>query len=86
MILPTKGIAPEQALITVGGQLLRLLDRPKTVSRLWHEIRSQGARTSELRFDWFILALDLLHILGAIELDHGRIRKLTARRDAEGAR
>lgn len=83
MILPTKGIAPEQALLTIGGRLLVLLDRPKSVSRLWHEVRPQEGRGSELRFDWFVLALDLLYVLGAVELDRGRIRKVGARAEKE---
>jgi hypothetical protein len=85
MILPTKGIAPDQALLTVGARLLALLDRPKTVSRLWHEIQSRSGQPNDLRFDWFVLALDLLHMLGIVELEHGRLRKVVAPADTEGA-
>ena len=35
MILPTKGLALDRALLSVGAEVLRRLDRPKTVSRLW---------------------------------------------------
>lgn len=76
MILPTKGIAPEQALLTVGATVLSLLDRPKTVSRLWEDIRKHEAATVALRFDWFMLALDVLYMLGTIEMAQGRIRKI----------
>lgn len=72
MILPTKGIAPNQALLTVGAMILRLLDRPKTVSRLWDEFRLHAV---ESRFDWFVLGLDLLYLLGAIEMERGRVHK-----------
>lgn len=76
MILPTKGIAPEQALLAVGARILKQLDRPKTVSRVWDEIRGLGTRRVELRFDWFVLALDLLYTLGAIEMAQGRLRRV----------
>ena len=39
MILPTKHLREDQALIAVGAELLGLLDEPKTVSRLWDELR-----------------------------------------------
>lgn len=100
MILPTKHLREDRALITVGAELLKLLDEPKTVSRLWDEIQraraeriqttGQGPRStatekpsaqervrSSIPFDWFILALDLLYLLGAIELQRGRIRRIT---------
>jgi len=100
MILPTKHLREDRALITVGAELLKLLDEPKTVSRLWDEIQrtrtergaataqrarpaateqpsSQGRARSNVPFDWFILALDLLYLLGAIELQRGRIRRVT---------
>ena len=35
MLLPTKGINPERALLVVGADLLHLLDSPATISGLW---------------------------------------------------
>lgn len=84
MILPTKGIAPEQALLTVGATVLRLLDRPKTVSRLWDDVRHRNTASLVIRFDWFMLALDLLYALGAIDLSQGRLHRATAA-EKEGA-
>jgi hypothetical protein len=97
MILPTKHLREDQALIAVGAELLGLLDEPKTVSRLWDELRraraemataqaatgprpaQQSAQArSTVPFDWFILALDLLYLLGAVELQRGRIRRVSA--------
>lgn len=78
MILPTKRLAPERAMITIGADLLSLLTEPKTVSRLWSElsnIMSQYSSTRLISYDWFILTLDLLYILGSVEMDHGRIRR-----------
>lgn len=72
MILPTKHLRPERALISVGARVLQLLGEPKTVSRLWEDVRNQLAKEPaawELPWDWFVLALDLLHAVGAIALD-----------------
>ena len=76
MILPTKGIAPERALLSLGGEVLRRLDEPKTVSRVWDEMRRvRMPLKPRLTFDWFVLALDLLCSLGAVELEKGRLVK-----------
>lgn len=78
MILPTKRVSAERALITVGADVLRLLDEPKTISRLWDEfkkIRMKQAESAVITFDWFVLALDLLYLCGAIETERGRIWK-----------
>lgn len=74
MILPTKGIPPRQALVSVGGEVLRLLSEAKTVSRLWDEFRTRNELASGVTFDWFILSLDLLFLVGAVEFDRGRVR------------
>jgi hypothetical protein len=81
MILPTKKLKPENSLVYVGGTLLGLLDEPKTVSRLWEEFQHQrtkhlGIDACDIPFDWFVLALNLLHLLGAIDLAAGRLVKL----------
>lgn len=83
MILPSKHLAQDRALLTVGGHVLTFLVRPKTVSALWEELNKHqaGLPTTPPRritYDWFLLALDLLYALGAIELDSG----LVARRKA----
>ena len=74
MILPTKGIPPRQALVSVGGEVLRLLTEAKTVSRLWDEFRGRNEPTSGITFDWFVLSLDLLFLMGVVEFDRGRVR------------
>jgi len=79
MILPTKRITSERALLGIGADVLNLLGEPKTVSRLWHEYKTQGktaATASTVTYDWFILSLDLLYMLSAIQLEKGLIRRL----------
>jgi hypothetical protein len=75
MILPTKGIPPRQALLSLGSDVLRVLTEPKTVSRLWHEFKKEREGAGAVPFDWFVLSLDLLFLVGAIEIDRDRIRK-----------
>lgn len=71
MILPTKHLPRERALLTVGAALLAHLERPITVSALWQRVN--GAAFPAPSFDWFVLALDLLHLLGAVELRDGML-------------
>ena len=73
MILPTKGIEADRALLSVGAEILRRLDETKTVSRLWEEFREERRECSRVTFEWFVLSMDLLFLLGLVELDHGRI-------------
>lgn len=76
MILPTKGIEADRALLAVGRDILQLLDEAKTVSRLWEEVREQRIGDARLTFDWFVLAMDLLYLLGLVDLDRGRVTRL----------
>ena len=78
MILPTKHLRPERAILTVGAEVLKLLTEPKTVLRLWDELKrvmDERSSTRKVNYDWFVLTLDFLYILGAIEMDQGRIRR-----------
>lgn len=78
MILPTKHIRPERALLTIGGELLTRLREPSTVSRLWDDVRrdrGDPAEPASITYDWFVLALDLLFMVGAIEFERGLVRK-----------
>ena len=81
MILPTKKLRPQNSLIYVGSSVLVLLDDPKTVSRLWEEFQSQRKRdlsieVCDVPFDWFVLGLNLLYLMGAIDLSSGRVVKV----------
>lgn len=76
MILPSKHLSEERALITVGADVLRLLSRPVTVSRLWTELKRIKERQAPISYDWFILGLDVLYLMGLVEFDRGRVRKM----------
>ena len=80
MILPTKHMATNRALLGVGGEVLRALSTPKTMSALWDEIRAADHREKQAAIDykWFVLALDLLFMLGAVELAQGVLQRKVA--------
>ena len=83
MILPSKHLSYDRALLSVGGRILKILTRPRTVSALWEELKRQdevpeGMLTRKITYDWFLLALDLLYTLGAIEEDGGLMTRRTA--------
>ena len=70
MLLPTKGIGLDRALLTVGADILEHLASPASVSGLWVRFNDNapgGTRPQRITFDWFTLALSCLYALGAIE-------------------
>jgi hypothetical protein len=78
MILPSKHLSQNRALLTVGAVILRQLSTPVTVSALWEQIsRSPRDETSPspLHYNAFVLALDLLFLMGAIELREGLLAR-----------
>lgn len=78
MILPTKHLSQERALLTVGARILPLLGQPKTVSAVWEELSKQASGTQRdkpVRYDHFVLALDLLYLMSAIELADGLLTR-----------
>ena len=79
MILPTEHIRPDRSLLGVGAEVLAILVRPMTISTLWDGIRSHrsgGKPDAVLDYRRFVLALDLLYTLGAVDLDGDLIRKV----------
>ncbi len=77
MILPTKRLT-DRALLRLGGDVLGILGEPKTVSRLWEELKKLPDRAqspSSVTYDWFVLTLDFLYALRAIELTDGLLRR-----------
>jgi len=84
MILPTKGIGPDKALLSVGAIILRDLNEPKTVSRLWADLRRVEEGPPDLTFDWFVLALDLLFLMGTLNYDGGCVFRVRLLGSEEG--
>lgn len=75
MILPSKHLREDRALLTIGADLLRLLGEPKTVSRLWSDMKRRREGGTAISYDWFVLALDLLFAMGLLAFERGKIQK-----------
>ncbi len=79
MILPSKHLSQDRALLTVGARVLQHLRQEKTVSALWEELlrRSEGKSnsTTVLSYDEFVLALDLLFLIDTIEIEGGLLAR-----------
>lgn len=70
MILPTKHINVLDSILGIGALLLAELERPRTVSSLWDRVRNDPHIVT---FERFMLGLDLLFILGAIDLREDKL-------------
>ncbi|MCY2979135.1 MAG: hypothetical protein NTU79_10775 [Planctomycetota bacterium] len=80
MILPTKHMRTQRTLLGVGAEVIALLDQPKTVSRIWSDLKKKrGEDDLKLSFDWFVLSLDMLFSIDAVELNRGRLQLKVAR-------
>ena len=72
MILPTKHIPVDQSLLGAGAIILSLLEAPSTMTAVWERAKN----TPEIRtYGRFILLLDFLYALSAIDLADGLIVK-----------
>jgi len=72
MILPSKHISEDQTLLGVGAILLRHLERPQTVTSLWDKVRDDRSVGT---YERFVLALDLLNIIGVVCTSQGMIKR-----------
>ncbi len=77
MILPTKGIPPERALLTLGAEILELLAKSDTPSGVWERFKARhGKDEAPVTYDWFMLALTLVYAMGLVDIDeHGLLRR-----------
>lgn len=72
MILPTKHISTRNSLLGVGAIVISQLNYPRTITSLWSDL----SKVPEVAtFDRFVLVLDLLYMIGAVELEEGLLRK-----------
>ena len=79
MLLPTKGIEPERALLTIGARIVSLLESPATITGLWErflESSKEDRRGFRISFDWFALAITMLFAINIVEWDeNGRLAR-----------
>lgn len=67
-LLPNKHIPANRSLVGIGALILRHLERPSNVSSLWEAIKDDQEVAS---FGNFILSLDYLFAIGAIDYEGG---------------
>ncbi|WP_348256745.1 ABC-three component system middle component 6 [Leptolyngbya sp. PL-A3] len=72
MILPTKHISTRNSLLGVGAIIIGHLNYPRTVTSLWSDLSKLPEVAT---FERFVLVLDLLYMIGAIELEEGLLYK-----------
>ncbi|MBB3061417.1 ABC-three component system middle component 6 [Microbulbifer rhizosphaerae] len=79
MILPTKHLSPSRAIITVSLEVFELIHNRSTVSSVWNDLQKNHEvcmRQGEVPYDWFILSLDFLFLIGAIEENNGKLTRI----------
>jgi hypothetical protein len=73
MIVPTKGVAPQRALLAVGAQIILATGtQPVTVTQAWRRLlawREEHRHRAPIPFWWFALALDVLFAMGLVDMD-----------------
>jgi len=74
MILPTKHIPADQCLMSVGATLLENLHSPKSISKLWEDVKSIACIGT---YERFILGMDFLFIVGLVDFNRGKVEKIT---------
>ncbi|MGL5245722.1 MAG: ABC-three component system middle component 6 [Sarcina sp.] len=76
MILPKKHIKLSESLFALGALVLSSIKDVKTVDEIWSNISSQKEYSIKVSFDNYILTLDYLYAIGAIDINaEGRIFK-----------
>ena len=80
MLLPTKGVSSDRALITIGAEILDELRDPLSVSALWERFSVRDRLTpsgGRITFDWFALALSAMYTMNLIDTSaDGFIRRV----------
>ena len=71
-LLPNKHIPTNHSLVGVGALVLKHLERPTNVSRLWEAIKDEQEVPS---FGNFVLSLDYLFTVGAIDYERGLLSR-----------
>lgn len=79
MLLPTKGVSADRALLTIGSEILEELKAPMSVTALWEKYRrraQESPSSHRVTFDWFSLALAFLYTARLVDSsDDGYLRR-----------
>lgn len=73
MILPSKHIKLSESLIGLGAFVVSIVKKPLTIDECWKQLNEDYINTGKLKkhhsFDNFILTVDLLYMIGVIEMN-----------------
>lgn len=73
MIMPGKNINISESLIGLGAFVLSILETPKSIDDCWKELNKIYIDTGKINkkhtFDTFILTIDLLYIIGSVNIN-----------------
>jgi hypothetical protein len=72
MILPNKNIKIEYSLLGCGAMILKAIKNRDTVSSLWERVHTDK---TIVNYEKFILTLDYLFAVGAIQIMDGIIER-----------
>lgn len=72
MILPSKYIREDEALLGVGAKILSLLVDAMPLSELWDKSKKQLHLAN---FERFVITLDMLYVMGLIVFDENEIKR-----------
>ena len=71
-LLPNKHVPTSRSLVGIGALLLGHLEDSSTVSSLWEMVKNEQEIGS---FRNFVLTLDYLYAIGAIDYEHGFLNR-----------
>jgi hypothetical protein len=72
MILPSKYITLSHSVIGIGAELLKLIDKPQTITMLWEKAK----KSSQVKtFKRFTLTLDFLYTIGLVDFCDGLLKR-----------
>ena len=71
-LLPNKHVPTRRSLVGIGALLLTRLDHPINASHLWESVRDEQEVET---FSNFMLSLDYLFAIGAIDYRNGMIER-----------
>jgi len=73
MILPDKHLELSNSILTVGSILIKNMKENQTVSYLWSKTQTIPQIKT---YDRFLLGLDFLFIIGAVEFKNGFLKRV----------
>tara|TARA_R110001599_G_scaffold67867_4_gene191402 strand:+ start:30315 stop:30542 length:228 start_codon:yes stop_codon:yes gene_type:complete len=75
MIMPNKYLREDEALIGFGSVVLMHISIERSLSDLWEDVKNFESIGN---FERFILVLDMLFLLGLIEFEKNKIKRVAA--------